>query len=402
MPCNDLYTCFRKVGHYGDNKLMSELEINLKWWLDWAFLKIGGWTPVYSGTNAHFGGNFYTLKPMQAPSYTDGQVWISPRKEWIYETGVNYDTPSININSISSTGGGTATIETTINNYFNEGDTVTISDSLITNFDNTYSISSVNSLSSFEISGVAETGISSEGTVIGHIDPIPVTISLNGQAINTGTSGAEHYINYPLGAVIFDSAINTGTSSVVAQYSFRDVQTYIADSVPWLVESQLDSLRPDSHNWSNIDFLNKGDWGMNPQHRIQLPAIIVEAVGFRGGSPYQLGNHSLLENPQILFYILAQTRYERNNIVSILSNQKHHTIRLFDSDAVAKAGDLPLDYRGMVVSNPNMYPDIIDEYWWKRCWIKDINVSEVKTGHPNLFISTVRFSLEVLIEDSIS
>lgn len=396
MPCNDSYTCFRKVSHYGSNKLSNELEINLKSWLDWSFLKIGAWSNVYTGTDAPWGNNFYSLKSIHIDGITDGRVWIGPRKDWAYETGVNYTTPVLTISSVASTGGGSATVQTTVNNYFQAGDTVTISNTDISAYNNEFTITSVNSLASFDISTTG-TGTTTIGSLVGQTNPLPVTVSVDGQAVTTGTSGNEHYIHYPYGLVIFDSAKPTGSTTVHAQYSYRDVQTYLSDDAPWIIETQFDSLRPDSNNWDNIDFLNRGDWGAGPQNRIQLPAIIIETVDYRGGKAYELGNLSLIEKPQIIFNVLSQTKKERNNIVNILTNQKHHVIRLFDSDLVAKSGDWALDYRSTIVNQPNMYPDLVEDYFWKKCWWEDVSVSEVKTGHPNLFIARVRASFQVII-----
>ena len=77
------YTKFQKVAEVGNSLLNSELESNLKWYIDWGMLGIGGWTDVTIPTSGAWGGTFDRLRPVQDPAYTDGQVWESSRKDWV-------------------------------------------------------------------------------------------------------------------------------------------------------------------------------------------------------------------------------------------------------------------------------------------------------------------------------
>ena len=70
---------------------MTELEYNLKAWLDWGLLRIGAWTDVQAPTSPGvYGGNFAKLRLIDEPSFSAGQVWESARKDWVWETGVDY------------------------------------------------------------------------------------------------------------------------------------------------------------------------------------------------------------------------------------------------------------------------------------------------------------------------
>lgn len=105
------------VSHYGDDQLSDILEANLKTFYDWAFLSIGAWTDVNSTIDGLWGGDWDDLRLVEDPSYTDGQVWEGAKKDWVWETGINYidvtgsgphnptpvGTPSVN--SIAHTGG---------------------------------------------------------------------------------------------------------------------------------------------------------------------------------------------------------------------------------------------------------------------------------------------------------
>lgn len=87
--CYD-YTEFKGVTHYGNDQLMVMLEANLKSWLDWSLLRIGGWTDVSIPQTGVHGGDFAELRLVDDPSYASGQVWEGVRKDWVWETGVNY------------------------------------------------------------------------------------------------------------------------------------------------------------------------------------------------------------------------------------------------------------------------------------------------------------------------
>lgn len=83
-------TDFKGVSRIGDTLLMNELEANLKTWFDWAFLRIGAWFDVVIPQAGAFGGDFSILRSVDDDSYTDGAVWEGARKDWVWETGVDY------------------------------------------------------------------------------------------------------------------------------------------------------------------------------------------------------------------------------------------------------------------------------------------------------------------------
>ena len=90
MACEP-YTKFSKVSNIGDTLLSSEIENNLKWFLDWSLLGIGGWSNVNIPTSGAYGGTFDKLRLVNDPSYTNGQVWEGARKDWVWETGSSYE-----------------------------------------------------------------------------------------------------------------------------------------------------------------------------------------------------------------------------------------------------------------------------------------------------------------------
>lgn len=85
---------FNNVINIGDNYLIQQLEDNIKSFLDYGFLNIGGFINVNIPTTGLYGGIFSDLKTVNEPGYKIGQVWQAFRKDWIYETGITYNSIS--------------------------------------------------------------------------------------------------------------------------------------------------------------------------------------------------------------------------------------------------------------------------------------------------------------------
>jgi len=180
---NQDYTQLRGVDELGDDLIGSQLANNLINFYNWGMLGVGGFFNINITTTGPYGGNQHQLRPVQDPNYADGQVWEGFRSDWVWETGVNYNTQPI------------------------------------------------------RVSGVF---------VDGAFQPA------------TGVGTYAHHINYPLGRVVFDTAVST-TSTLTAEFSYRWAHFDKADS-PWMREVMYRSNRVDdahflqmgSGNWSAI------------------------------------------------------------------------------------------------------------------------------------------------------
>lgn len=316
---------FKFANNIGDDGLMNQLETNMKTFLDWALLKVGGFTNITVDESGPYGGDFSQLRPVDDPFYTDGQVWESFRKDWVWETGVEYT---------NSTGGGP-----------------------------------------YEPSGVQ-------------------TLTVGGSA-----SAATYTVNYPLGRIILDTAI-AQTSEVQLTYAFRDVQVYVADHAPWWTEIQFNSHRNDDAEYTNT---GSGIRSVLNHHRVQLPAVIVESVARGTSVPYEVGNKSLIRQQDVVFHVLAENRYIRNNLVDAIANLSDDTILLFDNNEIAASSAFPLNASGDLVAGAiRRYPDFVKTpneggYQWKKCRFENAVVSELETLQPTLYEGTVRVTTEVIL-----
>ena len=316
---SNIRTTFHQVSNVGNTLLNSELEGNLKAFLDWGMLGIGGWFNVTIPTSGAWGGTFDQLRLVNDPAFTLGQVWESARKDWVWETETQY------------TGG-----------------------------------------SPIEISGVY----------------------INDTLYGTGDATYGHHYNYPLGRVVFDSAVPT-LSAVKLNYSYRNVQVYVADQAPWWDELQYNSMRVDDPTFEQI---SSGNWSILSNHRVQMPAIVVEAVPRRTYQPYELGCSNNIITQDMLFHIVAESRWWRNQLVDIVSLQKDNTLMLYDSTKVADSEAYPLDYRGMVIAPDNNYSGLVNntDYQFTTARITNMGVTEMESYNSRLYEGTVRASFEVI------
>jgi hypothetical protein len=90
MSCNHSNT-FNNVSNIGENQLINQLETNLKHFLDWGFLNIGGFININIPTSGLYGGSFSSLKSVSQPGYRMGQVWQTFKKDWVWESGITYN-----------------------------------------------------------------------------------------------------------------------------------------------------------------------------------------------------------------------------------------------------------------------------------------------------------------------
>lgn len=317
MAGNDYKRLNKHVTHIGDTLLTSQLESNLKSYFDWGLLEVGAFTNVSGSTSGAYGGAFNSLRRVDDPAYTDGQVWESARKDWVWESGLTYAHQPINIS----------------------------------------------------------------GVYVG------------GTLYTTGDATYGHHYNYPLGRIVFDTAIAT-TSTVRLNHSYRNVQTYVADQAPWWDELQYDSFRVDDATFSSV---GSGNWQLLANHRVQLPAIVIEAVPRRSFRPYEMGTVGNYVYQDVLFHILAESRWWRNQLVDVVSLEKDRTIWLYDNNSIADVTGYPLDFRGMTVTNPTMYPTFVDDFRFKRARIFNSSVTEMRSPNSRLYVGTVRSTFEIIM-----
>lgn len=203
---------------------------------------------------------------------------------------------------------------------------------------------------------------------------------------------SDYVINYPDGRIIFENPQSV-TSEIKLNYSYRNIQTYRASDSPWYSYIQYRSFDTSSPDITKTD---SGDWFIDGNHRVQLPAIVIESVARSRSKPYELGNNDLVIEQDIEFYVLAETKNERNKILDILRLQQDLVFWLYDTNALAKNDKYPLDHNGNLKTDPLMYPNIVDTYRWRKAWIKQVNLYEIDSVNVNFHQGMARATVEII------
>ena len=226
-----------------------------------------------------------------------------------------------------------------------------------------------------------------------HPTESPVAISgLTVDGVFHSYPGGDFKINYPEGRVIFDAPMAIG-ATVLMNYSYRNVQVYRASDAEWFSELQYASF-----NNSNIDIqrMEDGNWSIAGNHRIQLPAIIIDPISRSSSVPYQIGSRELVLSQDIGFYVVAETKNERNKLLDILRLQQGVTLRLYNTNLVAQdekyplAPDLDRNFSGL------MYPDLVSNYHYRKCYLRYINFQEIYSVSPYLHQGMARATVEII------
>jgi hypothetical protein len=69
---------------------------------------------------------------------------------------------------------------------------------------------------------------------------------------------------------------------------------------------------------------------------------------------------------------------------------------LYDTNKLAQDNQYPINYDGSLKDDALMYPDIIGQYPWKKCWLRNINVFETDSIDPNLHRASVKVTAEII------
>ena len=320
------YQVFNGVDKLGDNLLIDELEENIKAYLDWGFLNIGGYINISVPASGLYGGTFHDLKTVSTPGYKDGQVWQSAKKDWVWQSGF----------------------------YWSDG-----------YFDN-----------------------KTPNTVSG------ININTNFIAGQTGVAATGYHINYPLGQVIFDKPIPK-TSKVSTSHAHRWCQIYKSSTDPHWKELQELTYKPTSLNQPK-----SGDYSMSSNHRIQMPAIIIEPIASSSSKGWQLGARDFMITQDILLHVFTENGSDKNRITDILRLQKEGTIHMYDLNKVVNSGVYPLDYRGSINPLGSYYHELSVEnsdYFWNNTFIKDVNIMDIESRNKNIYWCTIRLTTETLV-----
>lgn len=294
---------FDSVKHIGKATPIGVLERNLKSFYDYAFLNIGAWDDIVIGTTSPGGRDYSELVEVCIPSCLERTLWQGFRKDWVWETGVEY---------LDDSGGSHYPLDVEV-----------------------------------------------------QVDSVPLT------------SGYE--IDYENGRVKLDSAISA-TSTIQAQYSYRLIQTYIGDDVPWWRELQFRSYDIDDGCFKK----DGGDWVVAGEYRIQMPALVISAASTGVQSAYGLGKCKLRREQLVKFHIISEDKCLRDRLVDIILLQDGKCLWLYDPD-VLECDRIP-------------YPDLAEANYWGNARSDGTRLALLRTLSSGLYEAVLVANFSILFD----
>lgn len=205
------------------------------------------------------------------------------------------------------------------------------------------------------------------------------------------TEDYSHYINHPLGRVIFDEPINTN-STVNCEYSYKYVNVTRVDGLEWFKQIHQNSERSDDPNFIN----NSGEWSILSDNRLQLPSIGIELVNYRRMVGYQLGGGQTVFT-DFLLHCVAEDVYTRDHLMDIVTLQNDKVLQSYDLNQISANNAFPLDYRGVPNSGALLYPELVSNYQGSSIRLVDVSIDSVYSLTPRVHIGTVKLKTEVIL-----
>lgn len=211
----------------------------------------------------------------------------------------------------------------------------------------------------------------------------------------TGNSELGYSVDYRQGTVLFDSAVSP-SSTVTASYSYKLFNVEVANRSRIWQMIQTDSFKTKEFNTGSYA---SGDYSVPPEHRIQLPTIIVESINRSRNQPFRLGDTSLLSTQSVLVHTISETKADCDKINDILNRQQGRYISLYNLNTIIDSGVYPLNFDGSVNTGMLEYDQILsnDDYILMSSRFSRITVSEMKFYGINLYGSTVQIDNELIL-----
>lgn len=292
----------------------TKLLKTLKDYYTWSMLNIGNFTNV----NISMPGSVSVLRAVECcPGTTDGTVFQTFRKDWVWEADAEY----------TDMGAGV------------------------------------------------------------HSPTVPPNIYVGGILQPSGT----YQLNYPEGQVIFDS-IPVG--AVTADYSFKNIQIYLSNDVPWYRELQFRSWNIEDNHFTKCD--KTGDWVVGSHHRMQMPCVIISPVGRGDIEAIGIGESCVWRKQDVSFHIFTEDACIRNNLVDLFILNNHKCVNIYDSDQVIIDGSGSLDCNGQINSGLT-YPELCEGWRWSSARLEDSRVLNIEDWNCGFFEAEVHATFRIVV-----
>lgn len=185
----------------------------------------------------------------------------------------------------------------------------------------------------------------------------------------TGTGAYAHNISYPLGRVVFNTAIST-SATVKCFHSEKRFQIGTEDQ-PWAKEIIFNTYRVDQASGTQI----------LGQNRVQMPSMIIGSVANSESYGMQLGGGQWVDQ-EVYFLICAETPWDRDKLLDVVRYQQDKLLYSFDLQTAASGNAYALDLNGFRNTSGLIYPDLLSRYPSRKMEFKKIRFSEILNQQP--------------------
>lgn len=90
----------RNISFYGESTASDNLENNIIAWLNYNLLETGAFYNIRISTSGSYDGEPCRLRLSNDRNFEDGQCWESFRKQWVWQSGINFSTQPIQISGV--------------------------------------------------------------------------------------------------------------------------------------------------------------------------------------------------------------------------------------------------------------------------------------------------------------
>lgn len=216
------------------------------------------------------------------------------------------------------------------------------------------------------------------------VSPIEPVIYVNNVAIS-----GEYSINYQLGQVVFDDPI---VGDVRAEYSYKNYNVTTADRECWFREINF---------WDEeFSFFKQipdcdSVYLVNSAHRVQLPAVIINAANRGSVKAYAIGQCKKRIKQDIHFYILTECKEDREKLINVITQQSDSGFCSFNCDIAAASGELPINCGGLTASTT--FGELIAKYPWYSLITKEVQIIELETLRCGLYKAMLKMPIEIVM-----
>lgn len=96
------YTVLKDISQIADSTLEEHIQVGLQYFFNWGLLNIGAFQNVTIPTSGQYGGTSprHRLRASNDQNFERGQVWEGFRKEWVWESGLEYNKQPIQVSGV--------------------------------------------------------------------------------------------------------------------------------------------------------------------------------------------------------------------------------------------------------------------------------------------------------------